>query len=1073
MFSAFFIRRPVFAAVISIVIIILGTVSLVSLPVSRYPDLAPPTISVTANYPGADARTVSDTVAGTIEKEVNGVEGMSFMTSVCANDGSMNLTVTFEPGTDLDIANVLVQNRVAKAEPRLPEEVKRNGVLVKKKSTDTVLYLALASPNGTYDADFLSNYANLNIRDELLRVAGVGDVSIFGAGEFSMRIWLDPDLLRARSLTASEVLAAVREQNVQVAAGRIGASPAPAGTTNEYILSAQGRLSTTEEFEKIIVRNQTDGPPIRLADVARVELGADNYNMTSRLNGQSSVTIGINQIPGTNLMEVAGGVRNKLEELAQAFPEDLVYKVVYTSTDIVESSIKEVIITLFATLVLVVLTVFFFLQSARATLVPLATIPVSLIGTFAVLLALGYSLNILTLFGLVLVIGIVVDDAIIVVENTTVHIGRGLSPKDAAITAMKEVSGPVVATTLVLLSVFVPTITLGGITGTMFKQFAVTISIATVFSSINALTLSPALCGILLRKGKEPKGVFRWFNSAVEGSNKVYRGLVRMGLKVTIFLLLGYGAVAYFSVRGLGSLPTGFVPQEDEGYCMVSIQLPDGATLDRTSDAMRKVEEIIKSTDGTADCISVVGYSIIDGAAAANNGFCVVTFKGWEERPDPSLHQSALIKKLQMRFAGIQDGLVFAFPMPSLPGVGMSGGFTYMLQDKSGAGLEQLQNVAGTMIKTANEDPRITGSRTTFRASTPQIYVDIDREQVKRSGASLTSVNETLQTFLGSAYINDFTLFGKSFKVTAQADGEFRDDLDDVSELQIKGADGKIIPMGAVAELKEIVGPQTITRFNMAPSVKILGDAPPGGSSGDSLKAMEEISANVLPPTMSYAWSELSYQQTQASGSGMGFVFLFAIVMAYLVLAAQYESWTLPISVCLSVPLALLGAVVAVKIAGMDNNLYTQIGIILLIGLATKTAILLTEFAKVKRDEGLPLGEAAVEAVRLRFRAVMMTALSFLLGVIPLLTASGAGAESRKVLGTTVFGGMMVATLFSLLMVPVLFFAIQWAVEKTSGPKEAMEGPGTGPDDQTDEEIAENEQEEIDSEERNEEKDTE
>lgn len=1036
MFSAFFIRRPVFAAVISIVILILGGIALVSLPVSRYPDLAPPTIHVSAYYPGADAQTVSDTVAATIESEINGVEGMSYMQAVCANDGSMSLTITFEPGTDLDTANVLVQNRVSKAEPRLPEEVKRSGVQVKKRSTDTVIYLSLISPGGTYGADFLSNYANLNIRDELLRVNGVGDVAVFGAGEFAMRVWLDPDLLRARSLTAGEVLQAIREQNVQVAAGRVGASPAPAGTANELILSAQGRLSTVEEFENIIVRATSGGPPVRLRDVARVELGADSYTITSHLNGQPSITLGINQIPGSNLMSVASGVIQRLDELSRNFPEDVEYKVVYTATEVVESSIREVVITLFATLVLVVLTVYFFLQSARATLVPLATIPVSLIGTFAVLLLLGYSLNILTLFGLVLVIGIVVDDAIIVVENATVHLNRGKSPREAAIAAMKEVSGPVVATTLVLLAVFVPTITLGGITGTMFKQFAVTISVATVFSSINALTLSPALCGILLRKGGEPRGPFRWFNAAVDGGNRFYRSLVRMGLRVTVLLVIGYAILSVLAVRGLQGLPTGFVPQEDEGYCVVSIQLPDGATLERTGEVMRKVEEIVASVEGTADCLSIAGYSVLDGAAAANSGFCVLTFDSWAERPGDDLHQTALIGKLQQRLAVIEDGLVFAFPMPSLPGVGISGGFTYMLQDRSGAGLDQLQVAAGELIGAASEDPRVAGARTSFRASTPQIFVDIDREQVKRSGASLSAVNETLQTFLGSAYVNDFILFGKSFKVMAQADGRFRDDLNDVRQLQIRGADGAMIPLGAVADLKEIVGPQSITRFNMAPAVKILGGSPPGGSSGEALKAMEQISAKVLPPTMGYAWSELSYQQKVAAGGGMGLVFLFAIVMAYLVLAAQYESWTLPISVCLSVPLALLGAVLAVRLTGMDNNLYTQIGIILLIGLATKTAILLTEFAKVKRDEGLPLKEAAIEAVHLRFRAVMMTALSFLLGVIPLLIASGAGAESRKALGMTVFGGMLVATLFSLVVVPILFYAVQWLVEKVQGRSE-------------------------------------
>lgn len=1024
MFSLFFIKRPIFAAVISIVITVVGLVALINLPIARYPDLAPPTIQVSAVYPGADARTVADTVAATIEKEVNGVEGMIYMSSVSGNDGSMSLTVTFEPGTDLDSANVLVQNRVSKAEPRLPEEVKRTGVTVKKRSTDTVMFIGLISPEGTYDAAYLSNYANLRLRDEIARVPGVGDVTVFGVGEFSMRVWLDPDLMRARDLAASDVLAAIRSQNVQVAAGRVGAAPTTPGTAFEYILSTQGRLVEVEEFENIIVRTGADGGTIRLRDVARVELGADTYSFNSSLNGAASATLAIYQIPGSNLIDVADGVRAKVAELSESFPEDVETTIVYDSTDVINASIKEVVITLFATLVLVVLTVYLFLQNARATLVPTITIPVSLIGTFTVLLAMGFSLNILTLFGLVLVIGIVVDDAIIVVENTFVHLEKGLSGKEAAAAAMKEVSGPVIATTLVLLAVFVPTAAMTGITGTMFKQFAATISIATVFSSINALTLSPALCGILLKPGqKEPRGLFKAFNRAIDVSNKGYRGIVRLALRFAVIGVGAFVAMTAGSVTGLGSLPTGFVPQEDEGYCMIGVQLPDGATLDRTLGVMDKVQKIVASTEGTVDCLSISGYSIIDGAAAANTGFCVVTFENWNERGDPSLHQEALLKKLQQKLASIQEAGAFAFAMPSLPGVGVSGGFTFMLQDKEGVGLDQLQAVAGELIATGNADPSLSGVRTTFRASVPQIYVDIDREQVMRTGTSMSSVFETMQVHLGSAYVNDFTLFGRVFKVTAQADAPFRDQPDDINSLQVRGAGGRMIPLGAVAELKDVLGPQNVTRFNMLPAVKILGGPAPGSSSGAAMDTMERI-AGTLPSSMGYSWSELSFQQKQAA-TGMGAVFGFAILMVYLVLAAQYESWTLPISVCLSVPTALLGAVIAIKLRGMENNVYTQIGIILLIAMSTKTAILLTEFAKLKRDEGLSIFDSAVEAVRLRFRAVMMTALSFVLGVIPLLIASGAGAESRKVLGTAVFGGMIAATLVSLAAVPMLYYVVQ------------------------------------------------
>lgn len=1035
MLSLFFIRRPIFAAVISIVIVVLGIVSLVKLPIARYPDLAPPTISVSASYPGADAATVADTVAATIEKQVNGVEDMIYMSSVSANDGSMNLTVTFESGVDLDTANVLVQNRVALAEPRLPEEVKRTGVSVKKKSTDIVMFITLTSPEGTYDAAYLSNFANLRIRDELLRVGGVGDALVWGVGEFSMRIWLDPDQLRVRNLSATEVVNAIREQNVQVAAGRVGAAPAPNGTAFEYVLSAHGRLIEIKEFENIIVATGEDGRIIRIGDVARVELGSDVYNFNSKLNGTAATAIAIYQIPGSNLMDVADGVAQALERLSASFPNDVEYKVVYDSTWVVDASIKEVIITLIATVILVVLTVYLFLQNFRATLIPTITIPVALIGTFSILLAFGFSLNILTLFGLVLVIGIVVDDAILVVENTFVHLDKGLSGKEAAEECMKEVTGPVIATTLVLLAVFIPTAMMSGITGTMFKQFAITISIATVFSSINALTLAPALCGVLLKPGQaKPRGLFELFNVSVQASNKFYQGLVRMALKSAIIGLCIFGAVIYFSGKGMGSLPTGFVPQEDEGYCMVAVQLPDGATLERTNAVMEDVQKIVSATPGVVDCLAISGYSLIDGAAGVNAGFCLAVFDHWDERPTPELHQSGILAAMQRQFGSIQEAMVYAFPMPSLPGVGTTGGFTYMLQDIEGGGLDELARIANGLIQDANQQASIGGARTTFRASVPQIFVDIDREQLKRTGTSMTSVFNTLQIYLGSMYVNDFTLFGRIFKVTAQADSQFRSEPSDINRLAVKGADGRMIPLGAIVSLEERLGPQNIIRFNMMPSVKVLGNPTVGYSSGQAMDAMESLSATELPSSMSYSWSELSYQEKQAA-TGLAVVFGFAVLMVYLLLAAQYESWTLPVSVCLSVPTALLGAVVAIKMRGMENNVYTQIGLILLIALSTKTAILLTEFASVQRQNGMSIFDSAIEAVKLRFRAVLMTALSFILGVIPLLIASGAGSASRQILGTAVFGGMLAATALSLIVVPMMYFVIQTVVEKISGGK--------------------------------------
>ncbi len=1045
MFSLFFIKRPVFAMVVSIVTIVLGLVALISLPIARYPELAPPTVQVSCAYPGADAKTVADTVGATIEKEVNGVEQSIYMSSVSGNDGSYSLTVSFEPGTDLDIANVLVQNRVAKAEARLPEEVKRTGVTVRKKSTDTVMFVGITSPGGTYDDAFLSNYANLRIRDELARVDGVGDVFLYGVGEFSMRIWLDPDKMRARNLAASDVTAAIREQNIQVAAGRVGAAPAPQGTAYEYILSTAGRLSEAGEFENVIIRTGEDGRSIRLRDVARVELGSDAYTFSAKLNGAACASLAIYQVPGSNLIEVAKGVREKLGELEAAFPEDVEYSVVYDATDVVKASIKEVIVTLFATLVLVVLTVYLFLQNFRATLIPAVTIPVSLIGTFFVLQLMGFSLNQLTLFGLVLVIGIVVDDAIVVVENTFVHLEKGLKPQEAAAAAMREVSGPVVATTLVLLSVFVPTTMMGGITGTMFKQFATTIAVATVFSSINALTLSPALCGLILRKNtREPRGLFKLFNRSLNRSTEGYVKVVRVAIRLAVVGVMLFAGITALSVSGLGRLPTGFVPQEDEGYCMVGVQLPDGASAARTRAVVDRVEEIVSGIDGVENCLQISGFSILDGAASSNTGFCVITFDDWSERPDPGQHQSAIIAQMNQRLAAIQEAAVFAFPMPSLPGVGVSGGFAFMLQDRGGAGLEQLQTVAAEVSRAGNAQAGLENVRSTFRASVPQLYLDIDREAVKRTGTTLNAVFETLQTYLGSAYVNDFTLFGRVFKVTAQADAEFRAQPEDIRRLQLRAANGKMIPLGSVVSVEEILGPQTITRFNLYPSVKIMGNAAPGFSSGQAIELMEDMAdpqgGGMLPPSMGYEWTELSYQEKQAGG-GMGPIFLFAILMVYLVLAAQYESWTLPISVCLSVPTALLGLVGALMLRGMDNNVYTQIGIVLLIGLSTKTAILLTEFAKVKREEGLSIFDAAVEAVRLRFRAVMMTALSFVLGVIPLLIASGAGAESRKILGTAVFGGMCTATVFSLAVVPMLYYVVQRLSETAKGREKDAAGP--------------------------------
>ncbi len=1041
MFSHIFINRPIFASVISIVIVILGLIALLALPVSRYPELAPPTINVTAFYPGADAKTVAETVATPLELEINGVENMIYMSSVSSNDGNCSITVTFAPGTNLDTANVLVQNRVSVATAKLPEEVKRTGVTVKKRSTDTAGFVAFYSPDGRYDDLFLSNYMTLRIKDEIARVPGVGDVFVYGTGDYSMRIWLDPEKMKVRKVTVTDVMNAVRAQNVQVAAGKIGGEPAPVGQAFEYTVNIRGRLLTTDEFENIIIRTSESGAVLRIRDIGRVELGSKTYTFSSTFRGQPAATIAIYQIPGENLLNTMAGIRKKLEELEPSFPEGFAYELVYDATEVVTASIQEVITTLLITLVLVVLTVYMFLQSFRATLVPAVTIPVSLVGTFFMMSFMGYSINTLTMFGLVLVIGIVVDDAIVVVENCTrLMDDEGLSPKDAAKKTMIEVTGPVIATTLVLLAVFVPTIFLQGITGTMFKQFGVTISIAVVFSSINALTLSPALCGVLLKpSSKKLPGPFVWFNKTLEGTTNVYAGIVEKVIRLSVIAVVVFAGLVVAAVMGFTSLPTGFVPQEDEGFTMAVYQLPNGSSIQRTREVALEVDSVVGQTPGVRSWLNITGFSILDGSAAANAGFAVVAFDNWKERPD--IHQDQIIQSINARLFGLREATAFAFPMPSLPGIGISGGFTMMLQDRGGVGLQQLQQVGREMIEDGNAQTGLQGLNSPFRANNPQLFIDLDREQLQNMGISPQEVFTALQANLGQIYINDFTYFGRIFQVNMQADGQYRATADQIRNLEIRNRNGDMVPLGAVITIEEIFGPQSVTRFNAYPAMKILGNAAPGYSSGQALEIMESMAAQKLPASMGFAWSELSYQEKQASGGGMTFVLIFAVVMVYLVLSAQYESWTIPISVVLSVPTALLGAVIAALLREFDNNVYTQIGIVLLIGLSTKSAILIVEFAKVQRESGLSIFDAAITALKIRFRAVLMTAFSFILGVLPLMVASGAGAESRKILGTIVFGGMVVATVVSLCVVPMLYYVIQSIQEKLFPSKPAAEKP--------------------------------
>jgi HAE1 family hydrophobic/amphiphilic exporter-1 len=1031
MFSRFFIHRPIFAAVISIVIVIAGLVAARTLPVSQYPEIAPPTVKVTTSYPGANANVVAETVAQPIEEQVNGVEGMLYMSSTCTNTGEYALTVTFEVGTDLDMAAVLVQNRVAIAEPSLPEEVKRNGVATKKQSTNILLIASLFSPDSRFDTLYLSNYATLRIKDELSRIDGVGDVTIFGARDYSMRIWLDPDKLRARNLTTGDVIDALQEQNVQVAAGQIGQNPAPAGQSFQFTVNTLGRLKDAGQFENIIVKAGDEGRLIRLREIARVELGAKDYAGLSQLNGKPSVAIGIYQLPGANALEVAERVEAKMAQLAESFPQGLAYSIPFNTTTFVDTAIDEVVMTLLIAVLLVFLTIYAFLQDWRATVIPALTIPVSLIGTFAVMAGMGVSINMLSLFGIVLAIGVVVDDAIVVVENTARNIDDlGLSPREATIRAMQEVTGPIIATTLVLLAVFIPTAFLGGITGQLYRQFALTVAVATVFSSINALTLSPALCAILLRPTKvSHRGFFRLFNWTFERTQNIYArllgGLVR---RATLTLVL-FAVLAVAAFWGFARVPTGFVPSEDQGYCFVSIQLPDAASMERTLSVVEQVNQRLDKMDGIDSWVSIVGFSLIDGAASSNMATIWVVFDPWEKRTTANLSQDALVGRMFQEFGTIQEASIFAFVPPSIRGLGFAGGFLMELQDRSGVGLTTLQNVAQDMIQDANSQSKLQGVYTTFRANVPQLFADVDRTQAKTLNVPLSNVFNTLQAFLGSVYVNDFNKFGRTYQVKVQADGAFRSNAEDIRRLEVRDTAGRMIPLGTLVSVDETVGPQLIKRYNMYPSATINGRAAAGYSSGEALTLMEQLAAAKLPSSMGYEWTGMSYQERTTADQGL-FIFLLAVVFVYLVLCAQYESWSSPLAIILSVPLALLGTVAAVTMRGMEVNVYTQIGIVLLIALSSKTSILIVEFAKAKRDAGEEITDAALEAARLRFRPILMTALTFILGVAPLVIASGAGAASRQALGTAVFGGMLSATFLLVLFVPVFYVVIQRTSER-------------------------------------------
>ncbi len=1034
MFSRFFIYRPIFASVISIVVLVLGVIAIPALPIEQTPDITPPTVTVSARYPGASADVVAETVAFPIEQQVNGVQDMLYMSSKSAQDGSMTLTVTFEVGTDIDMATVLVQNRVSIAESKLPEEVKRLGIITKKQSTAMVLMVNMVSPDGQYDEIYQSNYIGTQIKDVLSRIAGVGEVQVMGAKDFSMRIWMNPNMLRARGLTTNDVVAAIREQNVQVAAGQIGAPPGAPGQVFQYSVTTLGRLQDAEQFEELVIKVGEDGSLLRLKDVARVELGAESYNWAVSLNGSPSIAMAVYQLPGANALEVADSVRAEMDRLKESFPPGLDYRIAYDTTKFVTASISEVIETLLIAVLLVVLTVYVFLQDFRTTLIPAATIPVSLIGTLAVMLGLGMSINTLSLFGLVLAIGIVVDDAIVVVENTMRIIDEeGLDAKAATSKAMEEITGPVVATTLVLLAVFIPTTLLGGITGRLYAQFSMTIATATVFSSINALTLSPALCGMLLRPTPKKRGwFFTMFNKAFDASTNVYMGITGMVVRRAFLSMVAFGGLLAATFFSFTSLPGGFLPMEDQGYFFVNASLPEGATIERSEAAIAKAEKIVAAQPGVRDIIRVSGYSFIDGVLSSNAASLIVITDPWDERQSRELTVGGILAAITPKLGAMQEGFLFAFPPPPITGLGAAGGFEYQLQDRGGAGLNTLEAVAGDLRAAGDEDPVLTRMNSNFTANTPQLFIDVDRTKAKRLGIPLENIFSTLQAYLGSAYANDFTKFGRSFKVYVQAEAQYRNKAEDIGRLEVRDRDGNMIPLSTLITVSDTVGPKTIFHYNLYPSATITGQAAPGFASSDAVDSMRKLSKDLLPATMGFEWSGTTYQQLQTEGQ-IVFIFGLAILMVFLFLSAQYESWGIPWSVLLSVPFAILGASLATASRGYDNNVYTQIGLVLLVGLASKSAILIVEFAKAKREEGLSIIDAALSAARLRFRAILMTAFSFILGVIPLAIATGAGAGSRRALGTAVLGGMTLATVAGVFFIPLLYRVIQGISEKLGG----------------------------------------
>ncbi|MEG7345370.1 multidrug efflux RND transporter permease subunit [Serratia marcescens] len=1029
-FPRFFIKRPIFAIVLSILTLIAGTVALFQLPLSEYPAVTPPTVQVTASYPGANPKVIAETVAAPLEQAITGVEGMLYMSSQAATDGRMTLTVTFAQGTNADMAQIQVQNRVARALPRLPAEVQHQGVVTQKTSPDILMVVHLLSPDQRYDPLYISNYAYLQVRDELSRIPGVSDVQVWGAGEYSMRLWLDPDLIAARGLTAGDVIAAVREQNVQVAAGSVGQAP-DSNAAFQVTVNTLGRLADEKQFGDIIIRTGSDGRVTRLRDVARIEMGADAYALRSLLDGEPAVALQIIQSPGANALDVAQAVRATVKRLEGNFPAGLSSRIAYDPTVFVRASLESVVTTLLEAILLVVIVVVVFLRSWRASLIPLLAVPVSLVGTFAIMYLMGFSLNTLSLFGLVLSIGIVVDDAIVVVENVERHIENGKTPQQAARLAMDEVTGPIVAITSVLAAVFVPTAFLSGLQGEFYRQFALTIAISTLLSALNSLTLSPALAGMLLRphpaKPRAPGRIGRVLQAAVRPFQRApdaYANAVRKTVRVRGMALAIYGGLLVLTFFSFQAVPPGFVPMQDKYYLVGIAQLPNSASLDRTDAVVKQMSKIALAEPGVESVVAFPGLSINGFVNVPNAAVMFVMLDPFKDRATPDLAASAIAGRLQAKFADIPDGFLGVFPPPPVPGLGATGGFKMQVEYRSGAGLESLVEHTRILMMKATESGQVAGLMTSLDINAPQLDVVIDRTQAQSQGVSLADVFESLQIYLGSLYINDFNRFGRTYKVTAQADAAHRMQAEAIGRLQVRNAAGDMLPLSSFVTVTPGSGPDRIIRYNGYPSADISGGAAMGVSSGQAAALMERLAKETLPEGMTVEWTDLTYQQKLAGDAAL-FIFPLCVLLAYLILATQYNSWLLPLAVLLIVPMCLLSAMIGVWLLGGDNNVFVQIGLIVLVGLAAKNAILIVEFARSLEDEGANALEAVIKACRLRLRPIVMTSIAFIAGVIPLIFASGAGAEMRHAMGVAVFAGMLGVTLFGLFLTPVFYVVIR------------------------------------------------